>query len=301
MSDATGPISGGTSDLMMVGDPTSGVTCDTTPLANDFDFTIDGTLTQCENFQFTQYDSAILPLTIFAFIPNGSDSFVIPFSPPQAESFTWKANVTAQTQVAISMIDSQDRSGGTESLRPVAGSSDKSCLLSNDTSGSTTAVGPAPTGVGPAPTGVSPNSDSQNKTSLSTGVIAGIAVGGTLVAILLAGLIWRFMRRRSKVGRAPSLVPAQYRINPFPVFLAPGAGRINASASSLQPDYEGPFVPSSSGSRTPTKPPNLIVHRDIEEAVRPIDLPPHYVDRRTPIPDLAGNIPPPVGGRRKKR
>ncbi|KAF9266374.1 hypothetical protein L218DRAFT_857692 [Marasmius fiardii PR-910] len=69
MSDATGPVSGGATDLMLVGDTTSGQTCNTTDHGNDFYFSADSTLTQCVNFPFTLYDGAILPLTIFVRSP----------------------------------------------------------------------------------------------------------------------------------------------------------------------------------------------------------------------------------------
>ncbi|KAL0571662.1 hypothetical protein V5O48_010302 [Marasmius crinis-equi] len=330
MSDATGAISGGTSTLMTVGDSTSGKTCNTTLPANDFFFSADNTLTQCQNFAFTQYDGAKLPLTIFAFLPGGSDSFVVPFSPAQAKSFNWKANVTAQAQVAISVIDSQGRGGGTDIMRVVAGSSDKSCLSDTGSSGTTTG--------GATPTGGSGGSgtDSESKSSFGTGAIAGIAVGAALVSGLLAGLIWWLTRRRSKDPRGPRaidlaedmghngaeqpMLSAQYQPDPFPpVFVAPG---MNASVGSFQPNqqqqhpYPPPGIPrqqsyyddttsssgagsSASGSRT-TKTSNFIVHRDIEEADEPVDLPPQYVDRRAPIPGLAVDSPPPVGARPKK-
>ncbi|KAG7090036.1 hypothetical protein E1B28_011656 [Marasmius oreades] len=118
MSDATGPVSGGTSSLMVVGDATSGQSYNTTSPGNEF-FSVESTLTQCSGFPLTLYDSARLPLTIFAWIPGGLDSFVLPFGPPTATSFDWKANISAQTQVTFSVIDSQGRSGGTDNIHIV--------------------------------------------------------------------------------------------------------------------------------------------------------------------------------------
>ncbi|EEC00036.1 hypothetical protein MPER_00119, partial [Moniliophthora perniciosa FA553] len=65
MSDATGPLSGGTSDLLTVGDTQTGTSCNTTLPANDFFFSTDDTLEQCKPYPFTLYDGAILPLTIY--------------------------------------------------------------------------------------------------------------------------------------------------------------------------------------------------------------------------------------------
>ncbi|KAL0567806.1 hypothetical protein V5O48_014187, partial [Marasmius crinis-equi] len=223
---------------------------------NDFFFTVDNTLAQCGNFPFSQFDGAKLPLTTFVFIPGGSDSFVIPFSPPpQAQDFNWKANVTAQAEVAISMIDSQGRSGGTDILRYVVGSSDNSCLLKKDSSGS------------PTPPGPSGSPESQKEDSLSTGAIAGIAIGAALVAGLLAGSLWCLTRGLSKTGRSRRVdainlnevlkYPSEYHPRPFPpVFVGSG----------------------------------------FEEAHEPLGLPPAYVDLRTA---MAGSSPP-VGARPKK-
>ncbi|KAF9264399.1 hypothetical protein L218DRAFT_863069 [Marasmius fiardii PR-910] len=65
MSDATGPISGGTSSVMTVGASTNGISCNSTLPANDFFFTVDDPLTQCADFSFTNYTGAVTPLTIF--------------------------------------------------------------------------------------------------------------------------------------------------------------------------------------------------------------------------------------------
>ncbi|KAJ8095810.1 hypothetical protein PM082_022917 [Marasmius tenuissimus] len=135
MSDTTGPVSGVTSSLMMVGESTSGQNCNTTEPAVDFFFSAGRSLIQCVNFPFTNYDVAIKPLTIFAHIPSGHDSFVLPFSPPDATAFRWKANITAQTEVAFSAIDSRGRIGGTDITRRVAPSGDSTCLLSSGGNG----------------------------------------------------------------------------------------------------------------------------------------------------------------------
>ncbi|KAJ8072002.1 hypothetical protein AAF712_009652 [Marasmius tenuissimus] len=327
MSDATGPVSGGTSSLMTVGDSTSGKNCNTTEPAVDFFFSADGSLTQCTTFPFTQYDGAVKPLTIFAHIPDSHDSFVLPFSPSDATSFNWKANITAQTEVVFSIIDSKGRIGGTDIMRRVAPSSDSTCLLSTGGGGTGTGDGSS-----------NNQDDKEGQKLLSVGAIAGIAVGGAVIACILIGIVWCIMRRRSKSKRPRALdlsddfthnaqtshtnlpnsyAPVPYSAGPGPaVFVAPGA---SASTASFRPDHLGPSTPSASLSAT--SPPQsqyddgptsssgqgtsssrrFIVHRDIDEGDAPIDLPPQYSDRRNPIPGLAETSSPPAfGGRTKK-
>ncbi|KAG7090037.1 hypothetical protein E1B28_011657 [Marasmius oreades] len=289
MSDATGPMNGGTSTLMTVGDATSGQSCNTTTPGNDFFFSVESTLTQCGGFPFTLYDGARLPLNIFAWIPGGPGSFVLPFGPPTATSFNWKANISAQTQVAFSVIDSQGRRGGTDKIRIVAPSNDKSCLLS--TSGDNGSQGDGSKGGGGgggsgggSNTGGSQNSDNKQSGGLPTGAIVGIAVGGAVAIAVLAALLWYLTRRNTKTDffgprrdidlaedfarnpelSQPMLTRPQYTPEPFPlVFVPPDAMNYSVSSfrqekHSMQQPVYGPRVaapaltppPSSSHSST---------------------------------------------------
>ena len=251
-------------------------------------------------------------------------------SPPNAADFTWKANITAQTEVAFSMIDSRGRSGGTDIMRRVQPSGDKSCILSSGGGDSGTGTGSNPSN--------NNDDDRGGQKLLSVGAIAGIAVGGAVIACILMGIIWCLMRRRSKSKRARPLdlsddfsrntqtsqtqnnLPQQYAPVPYPgpgVLMAPGA---NAPSASFLPDRLGQHTPSaslsatsppqsqysgegpsSSSGQTASSSRRFIVHRDIEEGDEPVDLPPEYSDRRAPIQGLAETSSAPShGGKTKK-
>ncbi|KAK1233531.1 hypothetical protein PQX77_003342 [Marasmius sp. AFHP31] len=226
MSDASGPVSGGTSGRMTVGSPLEGQTY-TVYIVNDFVFTAKDELVQCSNFQFTLYEGAVKPLTIFAFIPGGPDSFVLPFSPADADSFTWKANISAQTEVAFWVIDSQNRRGGIDNLRTVGPSSDTSCLVPKVTSTITSLSGTGTrTSTSSKPGITQPSEEETDRTGgkkeLSTGEIIGIAIGvGVAIPALLALLwCWRRQRRKSQDLPYPPYSPTEsYQAPTSPYFL----------------------------------------------------------------------------------
>ncbi|KIK52641.1 hypothetical protein GYMLUDRAFT_179867 [Collybiopsis luxurians FD-317 M1] len=72
MSDSTGPLSGGTSELLVVGDTLTEASCNTTLLANDFFFSTNDSPSECESYRFTQFSGAVLPVTIFVCIPSSN-------------------------------------------------------------------------------------------------------------------------------------------------------------------------------------------------------------------------------------
>ncbi|KAJ8090746.1 hypothetical protein PM082_018312 [Marasmius tenuissimus] len=210
MSDASGPVSGGTSGVMTVGSASAGQTCNTTLPANDFFFSASSELVQCSDFSFIRYEGAVKPLTIFAFIPGGSDSFVLPFSPIDADAFTWKANISAQTEVAFWTIDSQNRRGGIDKLRTVGSSSDTSCLVPKAASTSTSSSGSG-TGTSTSTSsrpGITQPSEGEtdrtgDKKGLSTGDVVAIAIGIGVALPALLGLLWYMRRQRRSSQDVP--------------------------------------------------------------------------------------------------
>ncbi|OAX32726.1 hypothetical protein K503DRAFT_701624 [Rhizopogon vinicolor AM-OR11-026] len=64
MSDNTGFGSGGTSTILTVGPPVANNNCNTTISPPDFFFSTPLELQQCNDYSFTTYDGAVLPVTI---------------------------------------------------------------------------------------------------------------------------------------------------------------------------------------------------------------------------------------------
>ncbi|KAK1219980.1 hypothetical protein PQX77_017276 [Marasmius sp. AFHP31] len=136
-----------------------------------------------------------------AFIPGGSDSFVLPASPADADSFTWKANISAQTEVAFWAIDSQNRRGGIDKLRTVGPSSDTSCLVPSAASTSTSSSGTGTSSSTSSKPGITQPSEGETdrtggKKGLSTGDIIGIAIGVGVAFPALLALLWYWRRQR---------------------------------------------------------------------------------------------------------
>ncbi|KAL0059743.1 hypothetical protein AAF712_013503 [Marasmius tenuissimus] len=156
-----------------------------------------------------------------AFIPGGSDSFVLPSPPVDADSFTWTANISAQTEVAFWAIDSQNRRGGISELKPVGSSSDTSCLVPKAASTGSSSSGTGTTTFTSSNPGISQPSGSETdrtegKKGLSTGEIVGIAVGvGVAIPALLA-LLWyrRRQRRSSQDQQYPTYAPSDSPYGP---------------------------------------------------------------------------------------
>ncbi|KAH9950419.1 hypothetical protein B0H21DRAFT_534238 [Amylocystis lapponica] len=129
MSDASGFASGGVSNVITVG-PSSGTSqCDTTTPGAGFTFNTDSALAQCRTYTFSDYTTAIQPVTIFAMIPGG-DSFIL--QPPNGPtSFDWVTNVASSTELVFFMMDSQGHSGGSSQVNIVGLSDDATCLTGN--------------------------------------------------------------------------------------------------------------------------------------------------------------------------
>ncbi|KAF8350130.1 hypothetical protein F5887DRAFT_1223921 [Amanita rubescens] len=186
MSDAMGIFSGGTSALMTVGASPTQQVCNTTDPGPDFYFSLDSTLAQFL-IPFTQYGGAVLPITILVNIPQGQ-SFAI--RPPQAGTFNWIANLTAGTLAAFSVYDSENRVGGTSSIRVVQFTNNTSCLTST--------VSPA---TSPTPTSTPTNNSSSSANKTLKGLAIGISIGA-LGLLGFVGLIGFYWCRQSKLHRA---------------------------------------------------------------------------------------------------
>ncbi|KAL4266988.1 hypothetical protein AB1N83_001178 [Pleurotus pulmonarius] len=306
MSDATGLVSGGTSELKVVAPPPPNVGCNTTEPNVDFFFSLDTELEQCKPYPFTLYTNASQPITIIGAIPGGQ-SFVL--HPPEGPSYNWTANVAAGTPIIFTMIDSLGRNGGTADIRLVR--------ITNDTSRSCldASVTPMPSTSGPR--------------KLSAGVIAAIVICvvlGLASLPVVAILFIRYERRRSAQNdprasnhvidltggmssAASSVRPGMSSANeqssvhtpqPQP-FMLTTRDPIRSSSNSSTPNrtlskVSQPRVDSGSTtlettirsggpSRTSTQHSRVILHSDMEEVedVEPgevVELPPQYFDRR---------------------
>jgi hypothetical protein len=240
------------------------------------------------------------------YIPGGHDSFVL--NPPSAPSFTWIANLKAQTQVAFTVTDSQGRRGGTDSLRTVFPSNDSSCLPTGTDASSSQSFSTST---------ATSNPDDESQHTLSTGAIAGVAAGGAVVGVIVLGVIWCLCRRRNAKKRPRSIdLTEHYRVEPFHPEANPSSQQMVSSPFTLGAEGYPPmrpphsltsnsdrdsrssfpesapltsFTSGSKGSSNPARGQSTyIVHRDIEDTMPPIELPPEYSERRAPIQGLSG-------------
>ncbi|KAF7339523.1 Methionine vitamin-b12 [Mycena sanguinolenta] len=201
LSDATGFGSGGTSQLLKVGNSLGG-SCNTTSPALAYTYTLNSPLVQCQSFPFTDYGSAVQPVTILGVIPGG-DSFVLNV-PKGKTSFDWTADVYNGTQIIFMMVDAQGQSGGSY-LDTVGLSGDASCINSQSPS-STIVPGSASTSSSTAV----PAAPSSN-----TGVIAGSVLGALVFLAVLITLGLFFLRQRQEKKKARMAVGEFRRSRPL--------------------------------------------------------------------------------------
>lgn len=227
MSDGTGVFAGGTSSLKTVGASQSNQACNITDLGTDFFFSLDSPLTQCGPYPFTHFNGAVLPITILVHIPQGQSILI---HPPQADSFTWVANLTAGTPAAFSIYDSEGRSGGTSSIRVVQLTNDTSCL---SFSTSTTS-------------GKEPESSNSNPSGSYVATAKGLAVGISIGVLGLLGfsfLICFGCYRRSRLHRRQSRITSSY----VDLIYDPGSTRTSLPNNRRQPPS---FVMSDASAST---------------------------------------------------
>ncbi|KAF8140320.1 hypothetical protein EV363DRAFT_341458 [Boletus edulis] len=196
MSDATGFGTGGISELLTVGEPVNGASCNTTNPTLAYSFSLPSSLQQCSSYVFNGYDGAVLPVTITGFIPGGDVFFLHP--PSTGTSYTWLADVAAGTTIVFSMTDAHGISGGSSDTQLVSLSDIASCLNPTSPSSTITTI-PSSTHVGS-----STSSPSQPSTSsgVSKGTIAGAVFGALLAATAVVALAV-FCLKRQRHGRSP--------------------------------------------------------------------------------------------------
>ncbi|TCD69907.1 hypothetical protein EIP91_005731 [Steccherinum ochraceum] len=196
MSDASGQGSGGTSDVITVGDALGGKTCNTTDPGVDFFFDLNTALNQCRPFTFSGFDGAVQPVTITGVIPDGSTFILKP--PTGPTSFDWLANVKAGTSILFMLSDSKGRKGGSSDVKVVGVSDDNTCLSSS--SPATASAAPSHTSTASPTTTSGANSGASSPSKSNVGLIAGLVIAGVFVVAVIGVIVW-FMRRRRNHGQ----------------------------------------------------------------------------------------------------
>ncbi|PCH33718.1 hypothetical protein WOLCODRAFT_160291 [Wolfiporia cocos MD-104 SS10] len=282
MSDANGFASGGISDLLEVGPGSS--TCNVTLQHPSFVFDLPSPLQQCASYKFN-YSSAAQaqPVQIYGIIPGGT-AFVL--TPPKGPtSYEWVANVPSETTLVWCMTDAQNRSGGCSAPLQVNDSSVSSCLagahpsslatipsmvpssaiaLASITASSATSCSPITSSA--ASSAATTRVATTDKTKISDGAIAGIAVGGLLGVVLVALFVGFILFKKYRHPTARYLEDGQiaYRpgrkgdevdladdspppvVHPYPVFvLSAGLNGPGTSGYSDPPDGDTVHAPSS--------------------------------------------------------
>ncbi|KAL4069669.1 hypothetical protein V8B97DRAFT_609936 [Scleroderma yunnanense] len=315
MSDSTGFATGGTSDLITVGGPSSS-NCNTTSPSLPYFFSVSpSSPQQCASSTFFGYQGAVLPVTVWGIIPGGQ-SFVVQAGVSTANC-SWTTDVPAGTSIIFSVIDADNRTGGTSGLEVVQ-PGDSSCLNSNSPS-STPSVPQSSTPTAFTTTSASPSQTSSNTPSkISTATIIGVAAGG-VVALAALAFLGLFLARKGRARspmyslatqrdmpllhsdddpntpRHPRGLPYQDHVQAFPPpdsATSPPTSRFpqgtHSSLPTSSPSPPSTSVMASSGrgkGMTVLTPARYIVHTDAEDAgAEVIELPPQYSERQVPGP-----------------
>jgi len=193
LSDATGFGSGGSTQLLKVGDSLGG-SCNNTAPDLPFTFGLNSPLVQCQPFPITDYPDATLPVTLIGVIPGG-DSFELSSS---KTSFDWTANVYNGTQIIFVLVDAQGRPGGSV-LSTVGLSGDSSCI--NDKSPSST-IAPSSGTTSTSSSSPSASSSAPATPGSNVGAIAGSVLGALIFLAVLITLGLFFLRQRQEKKNA---------------------------------------------------------------------------------------------------
>ncbi|OAX35607.1 hypothetical protein K503DRAFT_828531 [Rhizopogon vinicolor AM-OR11-026] len=266
MSDNTGFGTGGTSTVLTVGSPVANNNCNITSPSLDFCFSTASTIQQCNDYTFSGYDDAVLPVTITGLIPGGTSVILYPVT---TSNYTWVADVKEGTSLLFFMTDSQGRDGGVDNLKTVADSTDASCL--NAISPSSTSSAPSQTSSQSNSSGTS-SSTSAGSSGPNVGIIAGAAVGGGVLLVLSITLVIYYRQKASRghlqhtsAGNLPSpLIQTQHGDQRFHIerfFTLAGAGsalpRVRTAApadetgTNQTTEVERFFVLAGAGSALP--------------------------------------------------
>ncbi|KAJ7244729.1 hypothetical protein B0H12DRAFT_1128519 [Mycena haematopus] len=187
LSDDTGFGSGGSSQLLKVGNSLGG-TCNTTSPDLAYTYGLDSPLVQCQPFPITDYAGATLPVTVLGVIPGG-DAFLINPIPEAKTSFDWTADVYNGTEIIFMMVDAQGRTGGSY-LTTVGLSGDSSCINSQSPSST---IAPSSGSTSTSSSTAVPATPSSN-----TGAIAGSVLGALVFLAVLITLGLFFLRQRQE-------------------------------------------------------------------------------------------------------
>ncbi|KAG5717295.1 hypothetical protein E4T56_gene15442, partial [Termitomyces sp. T112] len=192
MSDATGYGSGGTTSLQTTGASQGGL-CNTTDPGPAFTFDLSAELQQCGPFVFSDYNGAGQPVTIAGTIPGGRPFLLFP--PIGPTMFTWDADVAAGTVLLFSMVGVKGGPGGVSQLQIVRATDNATCFTPTSPPTVTTAtVTLTPSTAANSQTSSATASPPEHK--ISNAAIAGIAVGGLVILVIVAALGLFFLRKR---------------------------------------------------------------------------------------------------------
>ncbi|KAG1812933.1 uncharacterized protein BJ212DRAFT_1369082 [Suillus subaureus] len=197
MSDATGFGTGGTTNNLTVGNPTTNNNCNAAIQSPPFTFSFSSpSLTQCSLLTISANGSEFQPITIMQLIPGGQSVMFNSVDSP----FSFVVDVIAGTDLLYSVTDSEGRSGGVSKFQLVSGSSNSSCLSANSpssTAGMSATASPTSSSSSPSPT--------SSSSSSNVALIAGAAGGGggaVLIALVILGMcLWR----KRRASRSPDV------------------------------------------------------------------------------------------------
>ncbi|KAG2075611.1 hypothetical protein BDR04DRAFT_1228565 [Suillus decipiens] len=210
MSDATGFGSGGTTDILTVGNPIENNDCNLaiTTETPSYEFYLSPSPTppgysmpQCSNFVLTAPD-AVAPITVVQLIPGGQPAMMNSVD----TSYTLVPDVNVGTTLMYFVNDSVGVQGGVSGFYKVSGSSDSSCLIPNVPSStigmSATATATTTLTSSTSSITASPPSSSNKNVALIAGAAGGGGGGAVFIALVILGMcLWR----KRRASRSPNV------------------------------------------------------------------------------------------------
>ncbi|KAG1838602.1 hypothetical protein F4604DRAFT_508461 [Suillus subluteus] len=253
MSDATGFGTGGTTNELPVGNPTTNNNCNTASQSPTFTFSFSSTpLTQCNSLTISTNGPVVLPFTVAQLIPSGQPSVFT----SNGDTCTFVVDVNAGTTLMYFVTDSDGTPGGVSKYEPVSGSNNSSCLSANSPSSttsisSTSTASPTSSSSSPSPT----SSSSSSNVALIAGAAGG---GGGAVALVILGMcLWR-------KGRASHSPDVQSSTQSHPRRLQRTDKKYEASSySDVPPQSPFPYKTNPLSSHTRSIQPSLGTQSDL--------------------------------------